>query len=33
MSVSYVWYLTLSSRTGMQPFREPVLSEAVLAAL
>lgn len=34
MSVSCVWYLTLSSRTGMQLFREPVLlPEVVLAAL
>ena len=33
MSVSCVWYLMLSSRTGMQPFREPVLlPEVVLAA-
>lgn len=34
MSVSCVWYLTLSRRTGLQPFREPVLlSEVALAAL
>ena len=25
MSVSCVWYLMLSRRTGMQPFRGPVL--------
>ena len=34
MSVSCVWYLMLSRRTGMQPFRGPVLlSEVALAAL